>query len=143
MRIALDDNTVLKSTTGLDGSVQDLEAGSGLVFIHAYYDESAWNLEDCPLQKRLRDLHQKGDVPSDETITRWAGQLIDGLDYIYSKEVLQADVGCHNLLFEKNDDLKLCGFAGASIDGDKATVVYERRSRNTIVGPNIATKYLL
>ena len=71
---------------------------------------------------------------------RWAGQLIDGLGYIHSKGVLQADVGCHNLLLDKNDNLKLCDFAGASIDGEKATVIYKRRSRNNILGPNIATE---
>lgn len=70
-----------------------------------------------PLRKRLRDLRQKGEVPPDEAVVRWAGQIVDGIGYIYSKDVLQADIGCHNLLLDKNGDLKLCDFGGSQLTG--------------------------
>ena len=39
--------------------------------------------------------------------------------------VLRADTACHNLLLDKNDDVKLCDFRGFSIDGEKSIVCYE------------------
>ena len=149
---ALDENTVLKTATGLEPSVQDLEVegriyerlGPHPCILRCIHVESRGLVLErlvCPLRKRLRDLHQQGEVPSDETLMKWAGQIIDGLGYIHSNDVLQADIGCHNLLLDKNDDLKLCDFGGASIDGEKSTVCYERRSRHpTIQGPNVATE---
>lgn len=149
---ALDEDTVLKTATGLYSSVQDLEVERRIYERLNYHpcivrcvgvETRGLVLERlvCSLRKRLRDLRQKGEVPSDETLMKWAGQIIDGLDYIHSKNVLQADLGCHNLLLDENDDLKLCDFGGSSIDGEKPTVCYEKRGRHpTIQGPSIATE---
>ena len=149
---ALDNDTVLKTATGLHESMQDLEVEHRIYERHGLHlrilrcirvDSRGLILERlvCPLRRRLRDLHQKGDVPSDETIMKWAAQIIDALGYVHSKEVLQADIGCHNILLDKNDDLKLCDFGGSSIDGEKSTICYEKRSQHpSIQGPNVATE---
>lgn len=149
---ALDEDTVLKTATGLNFSVHDLEVERRIyerlschpcILRCIRVETRGLVLERlvCPLRKRLRDLRRKGEVPSDETLMKWAGQIIDGLGYIHSKDVLQADIRCHNLLLDENDDLKLCDFGGSSIDGEGATVCYERRSRHpTIQGPSIATE---
>ena len=60
---------------------------------------------------------------------KWTGKIIDGLAYIRSQDILQADARCHNLLLDKDGDLKLCDSGGSSIDAEKATVYYERRSQ--------------
>lgn len=149
---ALDDDTVLKTATGLYTSVHDIEVERRIYERLGFHpcilrcirvEPRGLVLERlvCPLRKHLRDLHQKGDVPSDDHVRKWAGQIVDGLGYIHSKGVLQADIGCHNLLLDKNDDLKLCDFGGASIDGEKPTVCYERRSQHpNIEGPDVATE---
>lgn len=60
---------------------------------------------------------------------KWSRQAIKGLQYLHQRDILQGDIGCHNMLLDKNDDLKYCDFAGSSIDGQEAWVCYETRSQ--------------
>ena len=55
--------------------------------------------------------------------------------------MLQASIGCHNLLLHSTGNVKFCDFGGASIDGEEPTFDYEKRSRHpTIRGPSLATE---
>jgi len=82
-----------------------------------------------PLRKRLRELYAEGKLPSQGLMRKWSRQAIEGLQYLHQRDILQGDIGCHNLLLDKNDDLKYCDFAGSSIDGQEAWVCYETRSQ--------------
>ena len=82
-----------------------------------------------PLRKRLRDFYAKGKLPSKGLIQKWSRQAIEGLQYLHQKNVLQGDIGCHNLLLDGNDNIKYCDFAGSSIDKHEAWVCYEMRSQ--------------
>lgn len=82
-----------------------------------------------PLRKRLRELYAEGKLPSQGLMRKWSRQAVEGLQYLHQRDILQGDIGCHNLLLDKNDNLKYCDFAGSSIDGQEAWVCYETRSQ--------------
>ena len=69
--------------------------------------------------QHLREAHQ---APSTEFIIRWAMQMAEGLEYLHDKDILQVDMGCHNILLDAKGDAKFCDFAGSSIDGETATI---------------------
>lgn len=56
---------------------------------------------------------------------QWALEAADGLAYIHSKEVIHADVGCHNVIVDIANHIKLIDFAGSGIDGEAPLVCYE------------------
>lgn len=150
---AIDDETVLKRPNGFPNSDEDIaiekriyeRIGQHPSIVKCIRIESEGiTLERLlyPLRKRLWDLRATNETPSDTTVFLWAKQIIRGLAYIHSLGVLQADIGCHNILIDKDDNVKISDFAGASIDGEKSKVCYETRSRqprfqNVTVGTEI------
>ena len=56
--------------------------------------------------------------------TRWARQAAEALAFVHSCGVLYSDIHCVNFLLNKNLDLKVADFAGASIDGEKSWSFY-------------------
>ncbi|KAK7947032.1 uncharacterized protein PG986_011353 [Apiospora aurea] len=100
-------------------------------------------LEKCvgSVRGRLRQMRQGENgypkIYSDDALAiagRWAYQAAQGLAYIHSHGVIQADdakVGCHNMLLDKHDNLKLADFSGSSIEHTvyRALVTYDLRSR--------------
>lgn len=46
--------------------------------------------------------------------------MVQGLEYIHSKNILQADISSGNILLDDYDDAVICDFAGSSIDGKTA-----------------------
>ncbi|KAJ5352082.1 hypothetical protein N7452_001056 [Penicillium brevicompactum] len=56
---------------------------------------------------------------------QWALEAAEGLAYIHSKEIIHADVGCHNMIVSKASQVKFIDFAGSGIDGEDAQVCYE------------------
>jgi serine/threonine protein kinase len=84
-------------------------------------DEGTLRLEllQCSLKDRLHQLSKDGKVPSKDCLFRWARQLTEGLAHIHSCRVNHVDVGCQNVLIDWNDNVKLCDFAGSSIDGSE------------------------
>ena len=82
-----------------------------------------------PLRKCLGELHTEGKLPSKGLIQKWSRQAIEGLQYLHQRDVLQGDIGCHNLLLDGDDHIKYCDFAGSSIDGEEAWVCCETRSQ--------------
>lgn len=54
----------------------------------------------------------------------WLQQAAEGTKHIHDKNILHADVGCHNWI--TNDGrLKIIDFEGCSIDGEEARACYE------------------
>ena len=156
---ALDDFHVLKAASGFLNSRYDLMIECRIYerlrgqpcILHFWRDPRGLILERLfsPLRPYLRYLHGQRMVISADLLFKWADQVFNGLWSMHSKGVLQADIGCHNLLLHRyynNNgqlqwDLKFCDFGGASIDGGRPTVNYEIRSRHpTIRGPNFTTE---
>jgi serine/threonine protein kinase len=77
---------------------------------------------DQTVRRRLRQLDS---APTGDDVVKWALQAARGLAFLHSREIVQADVGCHNMLLDWAGNLKLCDFSGCSIDGKDASVCYE------------------
>lgn len=71
----------------------------------------------------LRDYVQKhGQEISPAQRQQWAMEAAEGLELLHSHGVIQGDVGPHNFLLDVDLGLKICDFAGSSLDGSRATV---------------------
>ncbi|KAH7349680.1 kinase-like domain-containing protein [Plectosphaerella cucumerina] len=73
----------------------------------------------------------------------WAYQAAEGLSFVHSKNIVHADVGCHNLLLDDHDNVKISDFSGSPIPKKDqgylpALVSYDTRSRKP--GTSGATK---
>ena len=82
------------------------------------------------LHQRLQTLRENDQVASTEQMLKWSIQIAEGLQYIHSQKVLQADIGTQNLLLDRNDDLKFADFAGSSIDSEEAFVCASARAQH-------------
>lgn len=91
-------------------------------FLREYPDLKGLVLERCCETLRSRLTSNPSEVSK---AAMWAQQAAEGLEFVHNCGVIQGDVGCHNMLLDDDDNLKLSDFAGSSIDGSKATVVYE------------------
>jgi serine/threonine protein kinase len=78
------------------------------------------------LRIHLQDL-QDGKPVGLHQVIEWSCQTAQGLAYIHSRKILHTDIGCHSLLLDQYSDLKLCDFAGSSIDGEDRTVCCDVR----------------
>ncbi|KIX92115.1 uncharacterized protein Z520_12199 [Fonsecaea multimorphosa CBS 102226] len=76
-----------------------------------------------PLRLRLIELRQKNELPAEAQIFKWSKQTSEAMQDIHGKSVLQVDIGTHNLLLDHQDNIKLCDFAGSSIDHGEPTVL--------------------
>lgn len=94
----------------------DTENPRGLVF------------ERCQetLRKRLKSI---GETEREEHALKWARQAAEALAWVHTCGIVQGDVGCHNMLLDISDNVKLADFAGSSINGSEASVEYEVRSQ--------------
>lgn len=92
----------------------DTENSRGLVF------------ERC--RQTLRSRIRKG-VTEEAQVMRWARQAAKGLAWVHDCKVIQGDVGCHNMLLDSSENIKLADFAGSSIDDSEVSINYEVRSR--------------
>lgn len=79
------------------------------------------------LRRYLHRLFRDGKSVGFDRAIEWSCQAAEGLAYIHSKEILQGDIGCHNLLLDQHENLKFCDFAGSSIDGEEPTVCCDIR----------------
>jgi serine/threonine protein kinase len=79
------------------------------------------------LRIHLQDLLQDGKPVGLHQAIEWSCQTAQGLAYIHSRKILHTDIGCHNLLLDQHNNLKLCDFAGSSIDGEDPTVCCDVR----------------
>ena len=91
-------------------------------FLREYPNLEGLVLERCRETLRHRLISNPSDVSK---AALWAQQAAQGLEFVHDCGVIQGDVGCHNMLLDDDDNLKLSDFAGSSIDGSKSTVAYE------------------
>lgn len=53
---------------------------------------------------------------------QWVMEAAEGLDHLHSHGVIQGDVGPRNFLLDSGLGLRICDFAGSSLDGSRAMV---------------------
>lgn len=87
-------------------------------------------LERCDdtVRHRLRSIPGSA-LLCDVDARKWAKQAAEGLAFLHNHKIIHADVGCHNMLLDSRDVLKLCDFAGSSVEGSRASTNYELWSR--------------
>ena len=77
-----------------------------------------------PLRQRYQDLNAD-KIPLRRKL-RWLRQAAEGYRHAHEKDIVNADIGCYNILLTRaygptilmgSDCLKLIDFGGASIDG--------------------------
>jgi len=61
-------------------------------------------------------------------------EVTEAIELLHSNNIIQGDVGPHNLLLDVDLSLKICEFAGSSLDGSQATVVPGARYRLPSLG---------
>jgi len=79
-------------------------------------------LERCceTIRHRLKSLPEFVLLP-DFDLRKWSKQAAEGLAFLHDHQIIHADVGCHNMLLDSTDVLKLCDFAGSSVQGSPAS----------------------
>lgn len=70
-------------------------------------NEYRWNMKHC----------QRPSDPAPEVLYRWAQQSAEALEFAHSLGVYNSDVHCVNFLLDRDLNLKVGDWAGASIDG--------------------------
>jgi serine/threonine protein kinase len=74
--------------------------------------------------------HLPGQAPiDDELLYRWADQAAEALEFAHSLGVFNSDIHCVNFFLDKDLDLKVGDWAGASIDGSRSYSSYRLRHR--------------
>jgi serine/threonine protein kinase len=138
----LDDSSVVKVPLAIPRCVRDFETEREV------YRRVAKSKYSCPyilqcynfthprgiilekMEYTVRNyIWQMKEAPNEDDTLRWATQAARGLTFLHKHGVVQADVGCHNMLLSSDKQLKLCDFSGCSIDGKPSTVYYELRSQ--------------
>ncbi|KAK7415861.1 hypothetical protein QQZ08_012218 [Neonectria magnoliae] len=112
-------------------------------FITAHPNEIVLERLQYPLRKRLLELRRNNERPAMRTILRWAWQIAQAFHHVHSHGVLQVDIGTYNVLLDWNEDVKLCDFAGSSLDGSEPTVAPSAHSthpRISITRPSIRSE---
>ncbi|KAE8355112.1 kinase-like domain-containing protein [Aspergillus coremiiformis] len=57
-------------------------------------------------------------------LLQWAQQAAQSLAFCHSQNVLHGDINCGNFCLDRHLNIKLCDFAGSSINGSSAKVCY-------------------
>lgn len=134
--LAIDGYRAVKIPLGSPRSLKDIEiereAYRRLAKSHSPYITKCYDYENPQgivmerlsqtVRRRLRQLDSK---PTGDDVVKWALQAARGLALLHDRGIVQADVGCHNMLLDSAGNLKLCDFSGCSIDGNDASVCYE------------------
>jgi serine/threonine protein kinase len=142
--LLLDDCTVIKIPLGSPRSINDInterKAYSRLAKNSSPYITKCYDYEDPRgiilerLDKTVRSRLRRGDsTPTQADVLKWAMQAARGLAFLHRRGIVQADVGCHNMLLDSKENLKLCDFSGCSIDERDASVCYEPWSQSPSV----------
>lgn len=69
---------------------------------------------------------------------QWVREATEGVALLHSHNVIQSDVGPHNFLLDVHLSLRICDFAGSSLDGSQATVAPGVRYRLPNLGATTA-----
>ena len=82
------------------------------------------------LHKYLWDQKQFGNPdPGTEVLYRWAGHAVEALEFAHSLGVYNSDIHCVNFFLDRDLNLKVGDWAGASIDGSVSHSSYRLRHR--------------
>ncbi|SPO07011.1 uncharacterized protein DNG_09705 [Cephalotrichum gorgonifer] len=102
------------------------ELRSGLVL-----ERCQGSVRDELLRMHMEVPHKFGDAEATERAIRWSFQAASGLGFLHSRGIIQADVGCHNMLLDERDNLKISDFSGSVIErtGEDALVSYSVHSQ--------------
>jgi serine/threonine protein kinase len=155
MVFVLDDKTVVKVGFGSDESTRDIETERRAYGILQAAKNRSPHILRCveldnprglvlelcheTVRQRLRSI-PKDVFPSDMDARKWAKQAAEGLAFIHEQDIIHADVGCHNMLLDSDNTLKLCDFGGSSVRGSLASTKYEVWSRLPSKGESKPTK---
>lgn len=91
--------------------------------------------ENGSLDRYLWDQKQFGKPePKAEVLYRWAWQAAEALEFAHSLGVYNSDIHCVNLFLDRDLNLKVGDWAGASIDGSVSHSSY--RLRHRLFGPD-------
>ena len=81
--------------------------------------------ENKNLHKYRWDQRQFGKPdPENEVLYRWALQATEALEFAHSLGVFNSDIHCVNFFLDRNLDMKVGDWAGASIDGSRSGVSF-------------------
>jgi serine/threonine protein kinase len=70
----------------------------------------------------LREYYGRGGTASLKEKVVWARDTANALHYLHQKGIRHSDLSGKNLLLDSKRMIRLCDFAGSSIDGERATV---------------------
>lgn len=73
--------------------------------------------------------HTGNASPENAILCRWARQAVEALEFAHSLGVYNADIHCINLFLDRDLNLKVGDWAGASIDGSTSRSSYRLRHR--------------
>lgn len=86
--------------------------------------------EKKSLHKYRWDQRQFGHPdPETEILYRWAGQAAEALEFAHALGVFNSDIHCVNFFLDRDLNLKVGDWAGASIDGSPSQSSYRLRYR--------------
>lgn len=74
------------------------------------------------LRRRIQSQNQEAIAL--RTRLRWAQEAAEGLCHIHDRNVIHADVGCHNMILDRSGHVKFIDFAGSGIDEEPTLVDY-------------------
>ncbi|KAJ8103167.1 kinase-like domain-containing protein [Lipomyces tetrasporus] len=78
----------------------------------------------------LRDYMLRDNVfISEEIKFRWIVQATEAVEFIHSRLVVHADISPRNFLLDRDLNLKICDFGGASLEGMPASAIETPRYR--------------
>ncbi|EHY60970.1 hypothetical protein ABEF92_004607 [Exophiala dermatitidis] len=142
---ALDEHSVIK-LAGDEDSLRALEVERRIlerlgehprIVRLLYVHETKLVLERLlyPLLVRLLELRDQEAAPSTEEILKWSAQAAEGMEYFHGKNVLQIDIGSHNLLLDWDENIKYCDFSGSCIDGGWTYAAPSTRAQHPSISP--------
>ena len=74
-------------------------------------------------------------LPDISTRTRWCHQIVEGIAFIHSKDIVHNDISARNILVSQSMDVKICDFGSATKVGEEVLDMPEERYVNYRRGP--------
>jgi serine/threonine protein kinase len=146
--LLMDDSRVIKIPLGSPRSINDIEIerevyrrlenyASPYIVKCLDYDEPLGIILEKMEETVKRRVRRQQPSSEEQDVLKWTLQAAQGLAHLHRCGVVQADVGCHNMLLDSRSNLKLCDFSGCSVDGSNASIRYETRAQQPFGGqPN-------
>lgn len=75
----------------------------------------------------IRHYYKQSDSPSVDQRYRWCHQVVSGVAYIHSKNIIHHDISARNILLSSDLDVKICDFGSAALVGEETHGLAEFR----------------